>query len=391
MCILLVSVLLLSGPIPAAHAAPSSFNPSSSGAKALFLLLQDLGYRTERVFGLGDLSAGTDAAILLGPEHGLDARAHTLILERSHHVLLAPPLHGEEALCQDFRLGPITIHRRWIAEGSGSSLQQSDLRLQASACVLKAPAGARVLAGTSDAALAFEVPAGRGSVLVVASDLMVVNGSLRQDDIAVLVRRWFAQRVPAHGRVVFVEEREGGQLLDLARRAHLLPFLLHGVLWLILLYWAVAPRFGDPAPAPPSTRRAFAQHARALGQLYQHRGASARALKHQYERFLERLLGRVERRGPTPHGTPSILDRERRRTRAALATRVATRSGDDPARIESLLAQVEYAAAAARVVGEEGADAKEIQRHFRLSQALAALQRGTAEKRGGKRGLSRIR
>ena len=212
---------------------------------------------------------------------------------------------------------------------------------------------------------------------MLAHEDLLANENLDRDDLSVLVRRWLATHVPAGARVTFLEEKQGGQLLELLRRSNLTLFAAHALLWLLLLYWALAPRFGDPFAPTSSTRRAFAQHARALGALYRHRGASAYVLRQQFERFLSRLAGRSERR-PLQASLHRAEPRGAGRG-AALAGMVATRTGRDRDSVESLLAQLE------RAMQEGGRDPKQIQRHFRLSQSLAALSRVSAARSGGSR------
>jgi hypothetical protein len=308
---------------------------------------------------------------MLGPESGRDGKRVLEWVRRGHQLVLAPPLLGEDGYCPDFRFGELTVKR--VTGGAGATQAHADLKLKSSLCVLVTPATGQPLAGSRERSLAFEHGAERGRVLLLAHEDVLLNASLDRDDIAVLLRRWLAQNVPAGARVVFVEGRQGGQLLEIARRAKLLPFLLHGLVFLLLLYWALAPRFGDPSPTVASTRRAFAQHARALGRLYRHRSASGYLLRQQYERFLERLLGRSDRRArfgaerPGARGETASSGRER----ASLAARIATRTGRDADSVESLLAQLEYTSA-----GPDVADPKDVQRHVRLGQALAALQHG---------------
>jgi hypothetical protein len=367
--------VLLARPAPG---APSSYSVAPAGSKVLYLLLQDLGYQVGRVFDLDEVDASVRVLVMVGPESGREGKRVLEWVQRGHQLVLAPPIISEEGHCPEFRFGELTIKRTRPGESS-SELAHPDLKLKQSICLLATPETGQALAGAREHALAFDHAAKEGRMLVLAHEDILLNANLDHDDIAVLLRRWLATHVPAGAKVVFVEGRQGGELLEIARRARLLPFLLHGLLFLLLLYWALAPRFGDPSSTVISTRRAFAQHARALGRLYRHRGASGYLLRQQYERFLDRVLGRTDRRGFGGQRTASSRTETAHsgRERAAIAARISTRSGRDADSVESLLAQLEYQSA-----GPDVADPKDVQRHFRLGQALAALQHGQPAKAG---------
>jgi len=388
-----LALLLLGAP---AAAGPSTYSGSSGGAKALYLLLEDLGYRVSRSFSL----EGTDDANALAVLGEVpEAQEERLVkwARKGRLLLVALPLWDADGLCADTRFGPLSIKRKPLFEKSGKQTPHPDLRIRPSACVMKVPAGGKLLAGTEEQAVALELPVGQGKLLLLAHEDLVANANLNRDDLVVQIRRWLSDSAPARGRVVFFEARTGGGgagLISMLAKAGLGAFLLHGLFWLLLLYWSKAPRFGDPTPVFAETRREFSQHARALGHLYQHRRASGHVLQQQYERFLDRLLGRPDLAAAGLATRAAAVDRQRSRlrgNRAAVAALVATRTGRDPDSIEGLLAQVEY------TLSTPGPyDARDIQRHFRLSQALAALEHTTAgrardKSTGDKRGRAEIR
>lgn len=390
----IIAALLL-GATTAASARPSTYSRRGGGAKALYMLLEDLGYRPARVFSVKELDGKEQVLALLG---GATDDEEQELLKRARAgrpTVLALPLFDEKGYCADTTFGSVSIKRGLTSEGKAKKTRHGDLELRASACLMKVPDGGKLLAGTADAAMAMEVPAGQGKLLVLAHEDLLVNLNLNRDDLVVLVRRWLSDNAPARGRVVFLEERAGGSgggmgVVSMLNKAGLSVFLLHALVFLLLLYWSKSPRFGDPTPVFAETRREFSQHARALGHLYQHRRASAHALRQQYDRFLDWLLGRPDLAIVAMGGAASgARRRQLRGNRGAIAALISTRTGRDPASVESLLAQIEY------TIGSAGpGDAREVQRHYRLSQALAALQHtpGAAQRASGvKRGRSKIR
>lgn len=373
---LLFGALLAEG--EAARAAPSSYNLGAGGTRVLYALLRDLGYQPMRVFDLKGLDPRKDALILLGPESRVEVDRLMGWVGSGLRLVFAPSLLSEDGLCTRFRLGKLAVERTRPEAKQQTAPAHADLRLRSSACLLVPPSGASVLAGTAKAALAVDLREGSGRALLLAHEDLLVNLNLDADDVAVLLRRWLSANLQPGTRVLFLEGQEGGQFLDVIRRTNLIAFCLHAVVWLLLLYWALAPRFGDPGSPIDPTRRAFAQHARALGGLYRHRGASNHLLRQLYQRFLSRSAGRLERKSPIGGVVGRLEPVERKRS--ALAALVATRAGQDQAAVEALLAQIEQATATS---GDP--DPKEQQRHFRLSQSLAALQRGSAMSTSGGR------
>jgi hypothetical protein len=399
----------------------------SWGAKAFYMLLEDLGYQTSRIFN-PDEPGKNDMIVVLGKIPEAQEESILRWVREGHLALFALPLYDEKGLCEESKLGSIVIKRKGRFAFSSKTLEKpplgsihGDLRIRASSCAMKVPDGGKALAtqgagagaasgrgagggrkgrprravaeapNENEKAVAMELTVGEGKLLVVAHDDLLVNTNLNRDDMVVLVRRWMFNNAPARGRVAFLEERGGGGMgvIKMLSAAGLSAFLIHALVWLLLLYWSKGPRFGDPTPVFAETRREFSQHARALGHLYQHRRASSHALQQQYERFLDRLLGRPDMSQlQLGFAAGSAASRAKlRQNRAALAALIATRTGRDPASIESLLAQVEY------TIGSPGpSDPKDVQRNFRLSQALAELQHTTAGRTSGdRRGRTKIR
>jgi hypothetical protein len=176
-----------------------------------------------------------------------------------------------------------------------------------------------------------------------------------------------------HATILIIEEHEGGALLSMLRRTHLSVFALHGIVWLLFLYWKLFPHFGEASSTITNkSRRAFAEHARALGGLYQRRGASALVLQHQYQHAIHQLLGKAKQRQTKVYSLPSSTDStiDSTRPQKNWSALLATRLGLNTSHTTLLLKQFEEA-----TKDPLFSDSTEVQRHFRLSQRLAALRR----------------
>lgn len=366
---LLLCLAAMSWPSAVARAAnPSSYSKGPGGTKVLYLFLEDLGYRLRRVFSLGDLGAtaqhpAADVALAIGEVEAHAARKALAWARAGGVLVLAPQLLDESGQCKDVKFAALKIERvfRFDHENTSKAVIDEKLLVRPAACVLKVPPTGRALARTKSGAIAFEHAVGKGKLLVLAHEDMLRNFRLDRDDLTVLLRRWLQVNAPLRARVAFFERHVGGQFWDMLKKANMLPLLLHALVLLLLIYWMVTPRFGDADPFEPAPRRAFAEHARALGVLYQRSGASAYALAQIYERFVRRLRYR---------GQGARQETAVAAERAALAQRLATRTGRQADDVESLLTQVEQAAAQ-----QTAKDAKGVLRDYRLATALSGLAR----------------
>lgn len=374
--------LLLLGLWPSAGWAeePSSYSSADHGTKALYLLLKDLGYRAERVFDASELDQRYDAALTLSGEF-LGDESFRPEWVSGGKLLLVVPAAKQDSSCEALELGAISIGREKI-QRPADQVTSHGLTFKGARCRFTSlPSSATPLAGSGDSVLAFDLSWGEGRFLVLADEALVSNLRLDQGDLAVVIRRWLARHCPAGGRIALLEPAHGGKFWETLGQAGLAPFALHGLLFLGLLYWNLSRRFGDPAAGRSSSRRAFALHARALGNLYQHRGASAHALKMQYQRFLTRIFGGSG--GGDPQRGREAEGRLLGKDRAAVAALIATRTGRDADGVESLLAQIEYT-----LKSQDSAESRDLQKHLRLGKALAALD---SAQPGGQRGPSNIR
>jgi hypothetical protein len=117
--------------------------------------------------------------------------------------------------------------------------------------------------------------------------------------------------------------------LDALKESKLAPVLLH-LLALVALYIVYrGTRFGTPNDPKAASRRAFSDHARALGQAYARAKASRHALGLYTVWAIERLRDR--------------FGGGRQRGLAPLAEALAQRTGEDPAQVAQILSEASAA------------------------------------------------
>jgi hypothetical protein len=357
-----------------------------------YLFLEDLGYGMQRIFSTKRLSEADFAAtVALGTDDAQQATELMNWLTRGGTLIFGPPLTGPKGLCKDFVSGKIEIKRSYTGGSSVKAKGDQQVNIGDSACLLKVPPGARGLVSGDAGALVYEQPVGKGTLLVLAHSDLLVNDRLDHDDFAVILRRWLEQKLDKRKTIAFLELRRGGGLWQTLKRARLLPLLGWALACLLVFYWAVSRRFGDRGPALPEKRRAFAQHALALGNLYRTQQASAYVLAQHYRRFLSHLTrpaNATKESGSTAIGSgPSLTTTAtRKRSRAEWSLLIATRTGRPQAEVDAMLREIEEATS----VVDQG-DKSAVHRHYRLSQMLLNLQRrGKQRREGGKRGSAAV-
>lgn len=170
---------------------------------------------------------------------------------------------------------------------------------------------------------------GEGRVLAFANDDLFTNlGLSREGNPAALIaalgeldRARFLVARPEHAASPPPDP------LAALVRAGLGLALVHAAALVAVLYAAKGARLGKPSPARPPARRAFVEHVRAVGALYDRAELSTHALA-AYGRFaLERLRGRLPR---GEHDLAAFLATRAGRPREVAAAMVRAAQGEPP-------------------------------------------------------------
>ena len=183
---------------------------------------------------------------------------------------------------------------------------------------------------------------GMGNVVVMAGDQLFTNASLPIADNAIFVESLLGD---LGQKIEFIDAWAAAGAddpLESIRRTHLTPAVVQLLLLILALYLWRGVRFGRARDPIPPSRRAFVQHAEAMGQHY----TKARATGHAAGAYAGWVLDRLRDRFPTAaagglHG---------------LAQQVARRSGRDETTVMRMLVEAHGAAESRTGAGSPGED-----------------------------------
>jgi hypothetical protein len=199
---------------------------------------------------------------------------------------------------------------------------------------------------------------GLGTVVLFPDDWLFVNASLPVADNAIFLEALLAD---LGGRVELVDAWAGAGAddpLESIRRTHLTPAVVQLLLLILALYLWRGVRFGRPRDPIPASRRAFVQHATAMGHQY----GRARATGHAAAAYAGWVLERLRDRYPIAAGSGLH----------GLAQQVARRSGRDDTEVMRLLVEAHGAAESRAGVGSPGEDLALVRDLGRLMRELSA-------------------
>ena len=228
------------------------------------------------------------------------------------------------------------------------------------------PGTGTVLLERDGEAYAVEYTRGNGTVIVLPDDSLFINASLPVADNAIFVESLLRE---LGARVEFVDAWAGAGAddpLESIRRTHLTPAVVQLLLLVLAIYLWRGVRFGRPRDPIPPSRRAFVQHAVAMGHQY----GRARATGHAAAAYAGWVLERLRDRYPIASAGGLY----------GLAQHVASRSRRDDTEVTRLLFEAHAAAESRGGVGSPGEDLALVRDLGRLMRELSS---------GNERGASR--
>jgi hypothetical protein len=301
--VVVVLIGLFFAPIPERPVQRSIFDATPEGARAVYLLLENLGYRVK---ASRRLSEGQTRWVLF-PSKNAEAAGQVGSWVKNGGVLVL----AVEDTAFGHAIGvPVTITRKGatpvlIPGGGGETFYPGEAVVTGPPSVTSRtwPEGARE-------SLATVYPLGRGEVWLLTRPGFLHNEQMRKSQQdgggnAVLACKLAEATRRGPGATIFFDEyhhgmREQRGVVDLLLERPLLWATLQSVVLLALVLWRHTPRFGSLVLAPPGRRRVTEEYLDALANLLERKRAYANAaetVRLALVRDLEQFLG-------LPAGTP---------------------------------------------------------------------------------------
>lgn len=315
MLVFAASYFTLVGQQAMSRNATSTFNARPKGVKALYLLLDQLGYRTDRLAtDFTALSNGNGLLVVIEPFQrerrvtNVEVTALKRWTERGGTTLWfvtepARPLDPSDPLGGDLEIVRGDTAPQTVAPGSASPLMQGIHTITAQSPVRLKPAPhapyQTLFQDGKGVALVAMKPVGKGRLIVAANSDFTSNARIAQADNALFVVNVAALATENGKRSVLFDEYhhgvgfdspgsdEGGQALAFPLPLKLVLGNL-GALALVLLFNSNR-RYGGPRALPETASRASADYIRAMAKLHRRAGAADIALESLYCRFRRSL------------------------------------------------------------------------------------------------------
>ncbi len=285
-----------SGSPQTAYVEYTSYSAGGQGTKALYLLLDKLGYEPKRLrtpyHGMQE-----GLAVVLAPDRPIDDMDTERLIGwiRQGNTLLLVPDGNETQLTDALR---IKLHQRPLRRKNMSPSVSTDLT--AGIQSLTVQSGNRIRTARQDAVRHFRdragvvvisLPEGEGTAIVLSDPYLVTNTGLPDGDNLNLLVNVLIAYAGDTGTVYFDEYHHGFErrqsILHLLKGTSLGWALLQVAVAAALLMYSRGRRFGQPKPVLKETHRASSEYVTSLANIYQAAGASDIALSNLHERLLK--------------------------------------------------------------------------------------------------------
>jgi hypothetical protein len=288
--ILIVLGLLLNHNPTETHAA-TTYSSASQGTRALYLLLQELGYHVER-WRQPYSSLTPDrytVLIIAGPELVPDARQRAA-LERflsGGGRIITDGVSGASFLPEDFSQYNFTANPPWSVFNAlvPSAITRAAPTITLSPVTRWSELSAIPLYGKQDETVVVNYRYGQGEVIWLASATPLTNAGIQQNGNLEFLLAAIGERQET--RVLFDEfvHGYGGRESSATKHPLLMGLFLQSVLLAASLLCTFSRRSGPLRPIPAEPRLAPLEFVEMMGALYQQARAASVAVDIYYQRL----------------------------------------------------------------------------------------------------------
>lgn len=337
--LIIVLIAIFAPPADDSDPTPSSYSTETHGAKAAYLLLQQLGYHVERWNSpLADLAtqANRQTVLIVAEPYMWNLKRGfgpvRRVLEQGGRVLAIGFTGGW--LLPDNHIEADPNHFRVLCnaqpEGFGKLANSGNVSILPTSAWGRTGAAQSVAYTCSGRPVVVSYPVGKGSAVWWASAWPLENGGIAHGDNLALLLASIGP--PAGKRVIWDESlHEGAAPLSALLRGTPLPLLWWQLgLVALLLLLSHGRRSGPLWPDPAVSRASSAEFVDSLGELYRKVHSANVAVTIAWERFALAAAG--------------LLGAGPGRDARLLAATVASRLGEDHAAVERDFLECEDAA-----------------------------------------------
>jgi hypothetical protein len=290
----------------------SSYSTASGGAKAAFLLLQQMGYHVERwSHPPTDLKADKHTVLIVAdPQIALDGKQLAAI---QHFIsgggrVITNGIVGARFLPEDgsdFDPMPKSLGDEFDAL-TPSALTRAAPKIKLAPLAHWSKTSALPLYGDKEQTVAVRYVEGDGDAIWLAAATPLTNAGIQESGNLEFLLAAIGPKDQTH--VLFDEFVHGYGEGEYTGRSHPIVWalLLQSVVLALALLLTFARRSGPLRPIPAPTRLAPLEFVETLGGLYQHANAAAVAVDVNYQRFQYWITRRF---GLNPNASPEELSR----------------------------------------------------------------------------------
>lgn len=293
---------------------PSSFNALGPGVKAFYLLLEEEGYRVDRLETTWDaLDSGTGLLVLIEPFQRGVSHAEIAALRRwverggTALYFVAPPARPPDP--NDTVFGDIAVvNATPTAENAAPAPSVGSYAQNVGSIVVASPVRLRTAPGAGyqrlfwdrQGAIALQKPLGKGRLIAVANGVAASNAGVKRGDNAVFLVDVASAAIGATGKTIAFDEYHHG--IGFAQRGDPgdtgvlanMPVPLRLLIWHLLALGAFLVyngnrRFGQARRVAPPIYRPSTDYVGSMARLFRRAGAADIALQTLYQHFVRDL------------------------------------------------------------------------------------------------------